>query len=194
MDPCRISESTAEISTWDTELCFECLHISIFYFHGVMHRFLVWFGSAEVFGSTADVSVMLKVTAGSRQFLQLYVAGNPSSYLFFYFVLSQHKRCIPASLEAYYTAQDQNTRGRFYTVISHYSMARQATGHSASPWLSASAQHNPKPPIKDGQWVSAEKRQLSCDAFAVDTSPVRTATHLRNLRLSLQFIYCYRCL
>ncbi|XP_023652678.1 neuronal vesicle trafficking-associated protein 2 [Paramormyrops kingsleyae] len=63
----------------------------------------------------------------------------------------KHKRCIPASLEAYYTAQDQNTRGRFYTVISHYSMARQATAHSASPWLSASAQHNPKPPIKDGQ-------------------------------------------
>lgn len=61
----------------------------------------------------------------------------------------QHKRCIPASLEAYYAAQDANSRGRFYTVISHYSMAKQTTSHSVSPWLpggAAGQQHNAKPP------------------------------------------------
>ncbi|CAB1316820.1 unnamed protein product [Coregonus sp. 'balchen'] len=62
-----------------------------------------------------------------------------------------HKRCIPASLEAYYTAQDANSRGRFYTVISHYSMAKQTTSRSVSPWLPAgAAPHDPKPPNTDG--------------------------------------------
>ncbi|KAI4889633.1 hypothetical protein NFI96_021543 [Prochilodus magdalenae] len=63
-----------------------------------------------------------------------------------------HKRCIPASLEAYYTAQDANSRGRFYTVISHYSMAKQTTSRSVSPWLPAGgAQHDAKPPNPDSQ-------------------------------------------
>ncbi|CAB1353004.1 unnamed protein product [Coregonus sp. 'balchen'] len=62
-----------------------------------------------------------------------------------------HKRCIPASLEAYYTAQDANSRGRFYTVISHYSMAKQTTSRSVSPWLPAgAASHDAKPPNTDG--------------------------------------------
>uniref|UniRef100_A0A9J8AM77 Neuronal vesicle trafficking associated 2 n=1 Tax=Cyprinus carpio carpio TaxID=630221 RepID=A0A9J8AM77_CYPCA len=64
----------------------------------------------------------------------------------------KHKRCIPASLEAYYTAQDTNSRGRFYTIISHYSMAKQTTSRSVSPWLPAgSAQHDVKPPNTDSQ-------------------------------------------
>ncbi|KAL4631249.1 neuron-specific protein family member 2 [Arapaima gigas] len=59
----------------------------------------------------------------------------------------KHKRCIPASLEAYYTAQDSNARGRFYTVISHYSMAKQTTSRSVSPWQPVgSTQHDAKPP------------------------------------------------
>ncbi|KAM9348822.1 neuronal vesicle trafficking-associated protein 2 [Symphorus nematophorus] len=65
----------------------------------------------------------------------------------------KHKRCIPASLEAYYAAQDANSRGRFYTVISHYSMAKQTTSHSVSPWLPGGAggqQHNAKPPSGEG--------------------------------------------
>uniref|UniRef100_A0A8C5MBK6 Neuronal vesicle trafficking associated 2 n=1 Tax=Leptobrachium leishanense TaxID=445787 RepID=A0A8C5MBK6_9ANUR len=48
----------------------------------------------------------------------------------------KHKRCIPSSLDAYYSAQDSNSRGRFYTVISHYSMAKQTSSRSVSPWLS----------------------------------------------------------
>lgn len=64
---------------------------------------------------------------------------------------SQHKRCIPASLEAYYAAQDANSRGRFYTVISHYSMAKQTTSHSVSPWLPGGATgHEAKPPSGEG--------------------------------------------
>ncbi|KAI4814410.1 hypothetical protein KUCAC02_003606, partial [Chaenocephalus aceratus] len=65
----------------------------------------------------------------------------------------KHKRCIPASLEAYYAAQDANSRGRFYTVISHYSMAKQTTSHSVSPWLPggpAGQQPDPKPPGSEG--------------------------------------------
>ncbi|XP_071370405.1 neuronal vesicle trafficking-associated protein 2-like, partial [Centroberyx affinis] len=65
----------------------------------------------------------------------------------------KHKRCIPASLEAYYAAQDANSRGRFYTVISHYSMAKQTTSRSVSPWLPGGAggqQHDAKPPGGDG--------------------------------------------
>ncbi|KAG7246956.1 hypothetical protein CRUP_018653, partial [Coryphaenoides rupestris] len=50
-----------------------------------------------------------------------------------------HRRCIPTSLEAYYAAQDANSRGRFYTVISHYSMAKQTTSRSISPWMPGGA-------------------------------------------------------
>ncbi|XP_036380938.1 neuronal vesicle trafficking-associated protein 2 [Megalops cyprinoides] len=63
----------------------------------------------------------------------------------------KHKRCIPASLEAYYTAQDSNSRERFYAVISHYSMAKQTTSRSVSPWLLVgAAQHDAKPPNSEG--------------------------------------------
>uniref|UniRef100_A0A3P8WBW9 Neuronal vesicle trafficking associated 2 n=1 Tax=Cynoglossus semilaevis TaxID=244447 RepID=A0A3P8WBW9_CYNSE len=68
----------------------------------------------------------------------------------------KHKRCIPASLEAYYAAQDANSRGRFYTVISHYSMAKQTTSHSVSPWLPGGVggqqqqPHDTKPPHTEG--------------------------------------------
>ncbi|KAM4620371.1 neuronal vesicle trafficking-associated protein 2 [Polymixia lowei] len=70
----------------------------------------------------------------------------------------KHKRCIPASLEAYYAAQDANSRGRFYTVISHYSMAKQTTSRSVSPWMpggaggagGAGGQHDAKLPGSDG--------------------------------------------
>lgn len=74
----------------------------------------------------------------------------------------QHKRCIPASLEAYYAAQDANSRGRFYTVISHYSMAKQTTSHSVSPWLpggAAGQQHNAKPPSGESHWAVGTRRR-----------------------------------
>ncbi|MGH0163140.1 UNVERIFIED_CONTAM: hypothetical protein FKN15_059656 [Acipenser sinensis] len=63
----------------------------------------------------------------------------------------KHKRCIPASLEAYYSAQDTSSRSRFYTVISHYSMAKQTTSRSVSPWLPAgSVDHKAKAPNTEG--------------------------------------------
>ncbi|XP_053151312.1 neuronal vesicle trafficking-associated protein 2 isoform X2 [Hemicordylus capensis] len=63
----------------------------------------------------------------------------------------KHKRCIPASLDAYYSAQDSNSRGRFYTVISHYSMAKQTSSRSVSPWLSSgSANHEAKATKTEG--------------------------------------------
>ncbi|XP_041604706.1 neuronal vesicle trafficking-associated protein 2 isoform X3 [Vulpes lagopus] len=62
-----------------------------------------------------------------------------------------HKRCIPASLDAYYSSQDPNSRSRFYTVISHYSVAKQSTARAIGPWLSAAAViHEPKPPKTQG--------------------------------------------
>ncbi|KAK7804056.1 hypothetical protein U0070_015782 [Myodes glareolus] len=63
----------------------------------------------------------------------------------------KHKRCIPASLDAYYSAQDPSSRSRFYTVISHYSVAKQSTARAIGPWLSAAAViHEPKPPKTQG--------------------------------------------
>ena len=74
--------------------------------------------------------------------------ATPDSYLF----LPQHKRCIPASLDAYYSSQDPSSRSRFYTVISHYSVAKQSTARAIGPWLSAAAViHEPKPPKTQGQ-------------------------------------------
>ncbi|KAK2505279.1 hypothetical protein MC885_014324 [Smutsia gigantea] len=62
-----------------------------------------------------------------------------------------HKRCIPASLDAYYSSQDPNSRSRFYTVISHYSVAKQSAARAIGPWLSAAAViHEPKPPKTQG--------------------------------------------
>lgn len=67
------------------------------------------------------------------------------------FSLPQHKRCIPASLDAYYSSQDPSSRSRFYTVISHYSVAKQSTARAIGPWLSAAAViHEPKPPKTQG--------------------------------------------
>ncbi|XP_009645391.1 neuronal vesicle trafficking-associated protein 2 isoform X2 [Egretta garzetta] len=63
----------------------------------------------------------------------------------------KHKRCIPASLDAYYSAQDSNSRGRFYTVISHYSMAKQTSSRAVSPWLSSgSVNHEGKAAKTEG--------------------------------------------
>eukprot|EP00076_Gallus_gallus_P004860 NP_001313394.1 neuron-specific protein family member 2 [Gallus gallus] len=63
----------------------------------------------------------------------------------------KHKRCIPASLDAYYSAQDSNSRGRFYTVISHYSMAKQTSSRAVSPWLSSgSVNHETKAAKTEG--------------------------------------------
>ncbi|PKU45042.1 neuron-specific protein family member 2 isoform x2 [Limosa lapponica baueri] len=63
----------------------------------------------------------------------------------------KHKRCIPASLDAYYSAQDSNSRGRFYTVISHYSMAKQTSSRAVSPWMSSgSVNHEAKAAKTEG--------------------------------------------
>ncbi|KAF1424285.1 Neuronal vesicle trafficking-associated protein 2, partial [Spheniscus mendiculus] len=63
----------------------------------------------------------------------------------------KHKRCIPASLDAYYSAQDSSSRGRFYTVISHYSMAKQTSSRAVSPWLSSgSVNHEAKAAKTEG--------------------------------------------
>nr|KAF6349555.1 neuronal vesicle trafficking associated 2 [Myotis myotis] len=63
----------------------------------------------------------------------------------------KHKRCIPASLDAYYSSQEPSSRSRFYTVISHYSVAKQSTARAIGPWLSAAAViHEPKPPKTQG--------------------------------------------
>lgn len=98
--------------------------------------------------------------------------------------LSQHKRCIPASLEAYYAAQDANSRGRFYTVISHYSMAKQTTSHSVSPWLPGGAggqQHDAKPPSGEGHW--AARRVRGCRRHVQTThADTQTRRHTRTSR------------
>ncbi|XP_030047040.1 neuronal vesicle trafficking-associated protein 1 [Microcaecilia unicolor] len=44
-------------------------------------------------------------------------------------------RCIPVGLETYYPEQDSSARGKFYTVINHYNMAKQTITRSVSPWM-----------------------------------------------------------
>ncbi|XP_062901152.1 neuronal vesicle trafficking-associated protein 1-like [Mobula hypostoma] len=58
-----------------------------------------------------------------------YEHSCPDGFVF------KHNRCIPVGLETYYSEQDSATRGRFYTVINHYNLAKQTISRSVSPWL-----------------------------------------------------------
>ncbi|XP_043918540.1 neuronal vesicle trafficking-associated protein 1 [Protopterus annectens] len=47
----------------------------------------------------------------------------------------KNNRCIPEGLENYYSEQDSSARGKFYTVINHYNLAKQTITRSVSPWM-----------------------------------------------------------
>ncbi|XP_069488068.1 neuronal vesicle trafficking-associated protein 1 [Ambystoma mexicanum] len=47
----------------------------------------------------------------------------------------KNNRCIPAGLESFYSEQDSSARGKLYTVINHYNLAKQTITRSVSPWV-----------------------------------------------------------
>ncbi|KAK1175265.1 neuronal vesicle trafficking-associated protein 1-like [Acipenser oxyrinchus oxyrinchus] len=47
----------------------------------------------------------------------------------------QHNHCVPAGIDSYYSEQDPSARGKFYTVINHYNVAKHTLTRSVSPWM-----------------------------------------------------------
>ncbi|KAG7271114.1 hypothetical protein CRUP_019991 [Coryphaenoides rupestris] len=44
-------------------------------------------------------------------------------------------RCMPAGMYGYYPPQGPGGRGRLFTIINHYNMAKQTITRSVSPWM-----------------------------------------------------------
>ncbi|XP_005879504.2 PREDICTED: neuron-specific protein family member 2 [Myotis brandtii] len=78
----------------------------------------------------------------------------------------KHKRCIPASLDAYYSAQEPSSRSRFYTVISHYSVAKYVLlGRS------------PRPPSRFCETLSRLSVRLSVCGGCDSSSDIKLQSH-----------------
>ncbi|XP_028919401.1 neuronal vesicle trafficking-associated protein 1 [Ornithorhynchus anatinus] len=65
----------------------------------------------------------------------------------------KNNQCIPAGLENYYAEQDSNGRGKFYTVINHYNLAKQTITRSVSPWMSVLSEEK----LSEQETEAAEK-------------------------------------
>lgn len=65
----------------------------------------------------------------------------------------QNNQCIPAGLENYYSEQDSNARGKFYTVINHYNLAKQTITRSVSPWMTVLSEEK----LSEQETEAAEK-------------------------------------
>ncbi|XP_038601904.1 neuronal vesicle trafficking-associated protein 1 [Tachyglossus aculeatus] len=65
----------------------------------------------------------------------------------------KNNQCIPAGLENYYSEQDSNGRGKFYTVINHYNLAKQTITRSVSPWMSVLSEEK----LSEQETEAAEK-------------------------------------
>ncbi|XP_038648513.1 neuronal vesicle trafficking-associated protein 1-like [Scyliorhinus canicula] len=79
-----------------------------------------------------------------------YEHSCPDGFVF------KHNRCIPAGLETYYSEQDSVSRGRFYTVINHYNLAKQTISRSVSPWLAALSEEKVSEKGSEGAGKTAE--------------------------------------
>ncbi|KAJ8268908.1 hypothetical protein COCON_G00115150 [Conger conger] len=55
------------------------------------------------------------------------------------FVYTQN-RCMPAGVYNYYPPQGPGGRGRLFTIINHYNLARQTITRSVSPWMTIMAE------------------------------------------------------
>lgn len=51
------------------------------------------------------------------------------------FLYTQQGRCMPAGMYGYYPPQGPSGRGRLFTIINHYNMAKQTITRSVSPWM-----------------------------------------------------------
>ncbi|KAL7861058.1 hypothetical protein AOLI_G00174070 [Acnodon oligacanthus] len=49
-------------------------------------------------------------------------------------------RCVPAGVYSYYPPQGPASRGRLFTIINHYNVAKQTITRAVSPWLSITAE------------------------------------------------------
>ncbi|XP_054247596.1 neuronal vesicle trafficking-associated protein 1 isoform X2 [Indicator indicator] len=65
----------------------------------------------------------------------------------------KNNQCIPAGLENYYSEQDSSTRGKFYTVINHYNLAKQTITRSVSPWMTVLSEEK----LSEQETEAAEK-------------------------------------
>ncbi|KAI4900830.1 hypothetical protein NFI96_025097 [Prochilodus magdalenae] len=52
----------------------------------------------------------------------------------------QQSRCVPAGVYSYYPPQGPASRGRLFTIINHYNVAKQTITRAVSPWLSITAE------------------------------------------------------
>ncbi|KAG2465710.1 neuronal vesicle trafficking-associated protein 1 [Erpetoichthys calabaricus] len=68
------------------------------------------------------------------------------------FILQQ-SRCIPAGIDSYYSEQDSSARGKFYTVINHYNLAKQTITRSLSPWMTVMSEEK----VSEQETETAEK-------------------------------------
>ncbi|KAL4630208.1 neuron-specific protein family member 1 [Arapaima gigas] len=51
-------------------------------------------------------------------------------------------RCIPAGVYSYYPPQGPGGRGRLFTIINHYNVAKQTITRSVSPWMTIMSEEN----------------------------------------------------
>ncbi|KAM9381807.1 neuronal vesicle trafficking-associated protein 1 isoform 2-T2 [Phaethornis superciliosus] len=65
----------------------------------------------------------------------------------------KNNQCIPAGLENYYSEQDSSARGKFYTVINHYNLAKQTITRSVSPWMTVLSEEK----LSEQETEAAEK-------------------------------------
>ncbi|XP_066498672.1 neuronal vesicle trafficking-associated protein 1-like isoform X2 [Hoplias malabaricus] len=49
-------------------------------------------------------------------------------------------RCVPVGVYGYYPPQGPASRGRLFTIINHYNVAKQTITRAVSPWLSITAE------------------------------------------------------
>ncbi|XP_039396121.1 neuronal vesicle trafficking-associated protein 1 isoform X2 [Mauremys reevesii] len=65
----------------------------------------------------------------------------------------KNNQCIPVGLENYYSEQDSTARGKFYTVINHYNLAKQTITRSVSPWMTVLSEEK----LSEQETEAAEK-------------------------------------
>ncbi|MBN3301982.1 NSG1 protein, partial [Amia calva] len=73
--------------------------------------------------------------------------------LIFLKYIFEHNRCIPAGMDSYYSEQGPSARGKFYTVINHYNLAKQTITRSVSPWMTVMSEEK----VSEQETETAEK-------------------------------------
>lgn len=80
----------------------------------------------------------------------------------------QNNQCIPAGLENYYSEQDSNARGKFYTVINHYNLAKQTITRSVSPWMTVLSEEKLSEQETEAAEKSAQRDKLIINTMSFE--------------------------